>query len=49
MKTMKCLLGALALLFVQACSSTKPSTDPAQYERAVEKEFNENYQERLKY
>ncbi len=49
MKKMKWLLGALALILIQACASTKPSTEPAAYDRAVEKEFNENYQERLKY
>jgi outer membrane biogenesis lipoprotein LolB len=49
MKKMKWLVAALALVLIQACASTKPSTDPTQYDRAVEKEFNENYQERLKY
>jgi len=48
MKTAAWILLAVAALFIQGCATPKEPMDSARYDRAVQKQFDEDYQERLK-
>ncbi|MDX6766967.1 MAG: hypothetical protein SFU85_09260 [Candidatus Methylacidiphilales bacterium] len=44
------LMGLLALVLLSGCAARRGEPeDDARYERGVERQFNENYEERLKY
>lgn len=49
MKKILFVLLAASSFFLQGCASTDEGMDPVRYERAVQKDFDENYEERLKY
>jgi|GEM_PF-3824672 len=48
MKYLSWILLALAAHFVQGCATPKEPMDSVRYEKAVQKQFDEDYQERLK-